>query len=75
MSNLDELTMPKLKTRRAAAKRFRATGSGKKIFRRKANKSHLLQHKSSERTRRRLSNISLVDKRDEENVRLMLPYL
>jgi large subunit ribosomal protein L35 len=67
--------MPKLKTRRAAAKRFRATGSGKKIFRRKANKNHLLQHKSKERTRRRLSNIALVDKNDEENVRLMLPYL
>jgi large subunit ribosomal protein L35 len=67
--------MPKLKTRRAAAKRFRATGSGKKIFRRKANKNHLLQHKSAERRRRRLSNITLVDKSDEENVRLMLPYL
>ena len=67
--------MPKLKTRRAAAKRFRATGSGKKIFRRKANKNHLLQHKSSERKRRRLSNLSFVSERDEENVRLMLPYL
>ncbi len=67
--------MPKLKTRRAAAKRFRATGSGLKIVRRKANKNHLLQHKSAERKRRRLSNLSLVDKRDEENVRLMLPYI
>lgn len=67
--------MPKLKTKKAAAKRFRVTGSGKKIFRRKANKSHLLQHKSSERKRRRLSNLSLVDERDEKNVRLMLPYL
>jgi large subunit ribosomal protein L35 len=67
--------MPKLKTRKAAAKRFRATGSGKKIFRRKAFKNHLLQHKSSERLRRRLSNIALVHESDEENVRLMLPYL
>jgi large subunit ribosomal protein L35 len=67
--------MPKLKTRRAAAKRFRATGSGKKIFRRKANKNHLLQHKSKERTRRRLSNITLVHEADEKEVRLMLPYL
>ncbi|MGK7877930.1 MAG: 50S ribosomal protein L35 [Xenococcaceae cyanobacterium] len=67
--------MPKLKTRRAAAKRFRATGSGKKIFRRKAYKNHLLQPKSSERKRRRLSNISLVSEHDEHNVRLMLPYL
>ncbi len=67
--------MPKLKTRKAAAKRFRATGSGKKIVRRKAFKNHLLQHKSSERKRRRLSNLALVDERDEANVRLMLPYL
>ena len=67
--------MPKLKTKKAAAKRFRVTGSGKKIFRRKANKSHLLQHKSSERKHRRLSNLALVDEKDEKNVRLMLPYL
>lgn len=66
--------MPKLKTRRAAAKRFRATGSGK-IFRRKAFKNHLLQHKSSERKHRRLSNITLVSPEDEDEVRLMLPYL
>ncbi|AFZ14635.1 MAG TPA: 50S ribosomal protein L35 [Oculatellaceae cyanobacterium] len=65
--------MPKLKTRRAAAKRFKATGSGK-IFRRKAFKNHLLEHKSSER-RNRLSQKALVHERDEENVRLMLPYL
>ncbi|WP_013323973.1 50S ribosomal protein L35 [Gloeothece verrucosa] len=67
--------MPKLKTRKAAAKRFRATGSGKKIFRRKAYKNHLLQHKSSERKRRRLSEISLVSEADTKEVRLMLPYL
>jgi large subunit ribosomal protein L35 len=67
--------MPKLKTRKAAAKRFRVTGSGKKIMRRKAFKNHLLQHKSAERTRRRLSHMALVHESDEENVRLMLPYL
>jgi large subunit ribosomal protein L35 len=67
--------MPKLKTRRAAAKRFEATGSGRKIKRRKAFKNHLLDHKSAERKRRRLSNISLVHERDEKEVRLMLPYL
>ncbi|MCA1994280.1 MAG: 50S ribosomal protein L35 [Coleofasciculus sp. S288] len=65
--------MPKLKTRKAAAKRFRVTGSGK-ILRRKAYKNHMLEHKSSER-RQRLSNMALVDERDAENVRLMLPYL
>jgi large subunit ribosomal protein L35 len=67
--------MYKLKTKKSAAKRFRATGSGKKIFRRKANKNHLLQHKSTERKRRRLDNISLVSEQDEKNVRLMLPYI
>jgi len=71
---LDEKqTMPKLKTRKAAAKRFRATGSGK-IRRRKAFKNHMLEHKNSAR-RRTLSQLSLVNERDEANVRLMLPYL
>ena len=56
--------MPKLKTRKAAAKRFRATGSGK-ILRRKAFKNHLLQHKSAERKRRRLSQLAIVNERDE----------
>jgi large subunit ribosomal protein L35 len=65
--------MPKLKTRKAAAKRFRKTGSGK-IRRRKAFKNHLLERKNSKR-KRRLSQLTLVDKRDEENVLLMLPYL
>ncbi|MEC4803187.1 MAG: 50S ribosomal protein L35 [Jaaginema sp. PMC 1079.18] len=66
--------MPKLKTRKAAAKRFRLTGSGK-IRRRKAYKNHLLHHKSAEQKRRRLSNLSLVSEQDEDNVRLMLPYM
>ncbi|MBW4554563.1 MAG: 50S ribosomal protein L35 [Trichormus sp. ATA11-4-KO1] len=65
--------MPKLKTRKAAAKRFRATGSGK-IVRRKAFKNHLLEHKTSSK-KRNLSKTTLVNERDEENVRLMLPYL
>jgi large subunit ribosomal protein L35 len=65
--------MPKLKTRKSAAKRFRATGSGK-IVRRKAFKNHMLQHKSTSR-KSRLSKLVLVNERDEENVRGMLPYL
>lgn len=65
--------MPKLKTRRAAAKRFRASGNNK-IIRRKTFKSHLLEHKSSAR-KRRISAMAVVDERDAENVRLMLPYL
>ena len=65
--------MPKLKTRKAAAKRFRATGSGK-IVRRKAFKNHLLEHKTTNK-KRKLSKMVIVNERDEENVRLMLPYL
>jgi large subunit ribosomal protein L35 len=43
--------MPKMKTHRGAAKRFSVTGSGK-IRRRKAFRDHLLEKKSSRRTRR-----------------------
>ena len=42
--------MPKMKTRRGAAKRFKITGSGK-IRRHKANKSHILTKKTSKRKR------------------------
>jgi large subunit ribosomal protein L35 len=43
--------MPKQKTHRGAAKRFKITGTGK-IRRRRANRSHLLETKPSTRTRR-----------------------
>jgi large subunit ribosomal protein L35 len=65
--------MPKLKTRKAASKRFRATGTGK-IVRRKAFKNHLLEHKTTNK-KRNFSKMAVVDERDEPNVRLMLPYL
>lgn len=65
--------MPKLKTRKAAAKRFSKSGSGK-FMRRKAFKNHLLQHKSAAR-KRRITGLAVVNERDAENVQLMLPYL
>jgi large subunit ribosomal protein L35 len=65
--------MPKLKTRRAAAKRFRITGSGK-VMRRKAFKNHLLQHKTTGR-KNKLSKPAVLDKTDEDRVKLMMPYL
>ncbi len=43
--------MPKMKTHSGATKRFRLTGSGR-VMRRRANRNHLLEHKSSQRTRR-----------------------
>ncbi|MGB3297143.1 MAG: 50S ribosomal protein L35 [Phormidesmis sp.] len=65
--------MPKLKTRRAAAKRFRRSGSGK-IMRRKAYKNHLLEHKSQD-LKRKLSKMTTVHETDVRNVELMMPYL
>ena len=65
--------MPKLKSRRAAAKRFRRSGSGK-IMRRKAYKNHLLEHKSQDK-KRKFSKITVVHENDKANVELMLPYL
>jgi large subunit ribosomal protein L35 len=44
-------TMPKMKTDRGAAKRFKVTGSGR-LRRRQAFRSHILEKKSSTRTRR-----------------------
>jgi large subunit ribosomal protein L35 len=64
--------MPKLKTRKAAAKRFQATGSGK-FMRRRAFRSHLLDHKSPKR-KRYLGTMAVVDERDADNVSAMLPY-
>ncbi len=65
--------MPKMKTKRSAAKRFRKTGSGK-LRRRKAFTSHILTKKSQKR-KRGLRKATLVDKADEGHVRSMLPYL
>lgn len=65
--------MPKLKTKRGAAKRFKATASGK-IKRRKGWKSHLLEWKSPKR-RRRLRKAALVSREDARRIRRLLPYL
>ncbi len=65
--------MPKLKTHRGAAKRFKVTATGK-IKRYKAYKSHLLTGKSAKRTRR-LRKSALVPEVQLDNVRKLLPYL
>lgn len=64
--------MPKMKTNRAARKRFRFTGSGK-IRRNKANGSHILTKKSRKR-KRRLRQSGLVDSSCERQVKRLLPY-
>lgn len=65
--------MPKLKTKSGAKKRFKVTGSGK-IKRKSAFKNHILTKKETKQ-KRRLSKKTIVSKADENNVRLMLPYL
>lgn len=62
--------MPKLKTNRAAMKRFRKTGTGK-VRRNKAFKSHILTKKTTKR-KRGLRKASLVHPTDMKRVRRML---
>ncbi|OHV33628.1 MULTISPECIES: 50S ribosomal protein L35 [Pseudofrankia] len=50
--------MPKMKPHSGASKRFRVTGTGK-IMRRRANRAHLLEHKTSRRTRRLNPEVTL----------------
>jgi len=62
--------MPKQKTNRSAAKRFKKTGSGK-IKRRKAFTSHILTKKSPKR-KRKLRKPTLVSSADEKRVKRLL---
>jgi len=62
--------MPKIKTRRAAAKRFAVTGEFKRA---KAFKSHILEKKSPAR-KRNLRKATLVAKADHKRVAKCLPY-
>ncbi len=65
--------MPKMKTNRGAAKRFKATGSGK-IRRSKAFTSHILTKKSTKR-KRNLRKSGLIVDANRKAVKRMLPYL
>ena len=62
--------MPKMKTDRGAAKRIKVTGTGR-LRRRKAFRGHMLEHKSSVRTRR-LGRETEISKADERATRRML---
>jgi large subunit ribosomal protein L35 len=64
--------MPKLKTRKAAAKRYKVTGSDN-FLRRHAYKGHLLMKKSNKQ-KRKLSQKICVNKSDTKAIKLMLPY-
>ena len=65
--------MPKIKTNRGAAKRFRRTGTGK-IRRNKAFTSHILTKKSTKR-KRELRQGTLVADADARNIAKLIPYL
>ena len=64
--------MPKIKTNRGAAKRFKITGSGK-IARNKAFSSHILTKKSTKR-KRKLRQSTLVDSTNRKQVSRLIPY-
>ncbi|XBC37775.1 MAG: 50S ribosomal protein L35 [Buchnera aphidicola (Meitanaphis elongallis)] len=65
--------MPRIKTLRSAAKRFKRTASGK-FKRKQANLRHILTKKSTNRKRHLRSKV-IVSKGDSSKVRLFLPYL
>jgi large subunit ribosomal protein L35 len=67
-----EPTVPKMKTNRAAAKRFRVTGSGR-VRRSKGGGNHGMQEKSRKRLRRLRQN-DMVSKSFEKRIKIMLPY-
>lgn len=65
--------MPKMKTKRAAAKRFKPTGTGL-IKRFKAYKRHILTKKSTKR-KRTLRQSTILDQTNVKNMKKVMPYL
>lgn len=70
---LGGMKMPKIKTKRAAAKRFKATASGS-LKRNKAYKRHILTKKTT-KNKRNLRHATIMDKTNEKNMKKVLPYL
>lgn len=62
--------MPKMKTNKSAAKRFKITGSGR-VRRQQANKRHILTKKTAKR-KRHLTQPDLVSAADEKRIKRML---
>jgi large subunit ribosomal protein L35 len=65
--------MPKLKTSRGAAKRFKMTGTGK-VRRRKAYLRHILTSKTRKQ-KRNLRQSAIVDKTNAKAIKRLIPYL
>ena len=64
--------MPKMKTKKSAAKRFKTTGTGK-LKRNKAYKSHILTKKTAKR-KRNLRKSTITDQTNEKVMKKLLPY-
>jgi len=64
--------MPKMKTNRGAAKRFKITGKGKIVYS-KAYASHILTKKTTKR-KRNLRKSGIIDKADVASVKRLIPY-
>lgn len=64
--------MPKLKTNKGAAKRFKITGTGK-VKRRKSGLRHILTSKAR-KVKRNLRKADLISKTHEESIKKLLPY-
>jgi large subunit ribosomal protein L35 len=64
--------MPKMKTHKSSAKRYKVSSSGK-IIRSKAYKSHILTKKTAKR-KRNLRKDTTVSSADIKKVRVLLPY-
>ena len=65
--------MPKMKTHRAGAKRYKVTATGK-ILRRKSGKSHWLEHKSR-KSKNNMSKMTEVFEGNLPKIKKELPYL
>ena len=65
--------MPKMKSNRGAAKRFKTTGTGK-IVRNKAKASHIMTKKTTKK-KRNLRKSEVVDATNVKGLKRMLPYL
>jgi len=65
--------MPKIKTHRGAAKRFRKTGTGK-IKRNHAFTSHILTHKTR-KNKRNLRKGAIIEAVDHKNIAKLIPYM
>jgi large subunit ribosomal protein L35 len=68
----EESRMPKIKTKRGAAKRFKTTKKGK-VKRKKQNLRHILTSKTT-KNKRGLRKAAYVAKVDEKNIKKLMPY-